>query len=352
MLIVAFFAIVRTVTEPRAASLGDIMGARFGSLREVYLMLPQSQRLDYLRHVASTSAGAMVLDDPSRWRLLEPETPLAHVVVQQLRTALPDGIVAYSAGEQPQIWFALPAGEGDLYWMRVPVSSEPDDAITLLVSYVGGLLVVVILGVLYLGWRSRDEIQDAVRALGVLGKLAGPRARVRAADAPSTSLELPPGRNLDDLVAAMSSRLRQMHVERAEVLQEAAAQLRAALLPWGASRTALAGDSRAAAMVMQLERVASQFERFAHDWSAETPAPADLGALVARVVAQEAPGITLALAPLPPLQLRPVRGKRNAARIIRARASSVRSRCATWSCPKRSPCRNWPTAWPKRAQTW
>lgn len=305
MLILAFFAIVQNVTEPRAASLSDVIGARIGGLRETYLMLPTSQRLEYLREVARRSDGALVLDDPNRWGLLEPEAPIVGLVVRELRAGLPHDVVGYSAGDAPQLWFSLPAGDGDLYWMRMPVNSEPDDAISLVVSYLGGLLVVVVLGMLYLGWRSRDEIQDAGRALGILGALAGPEAPARAADAPPTAPELPPGRTLDELVATMSSRLVQMRVERAEVLRESAAQLRAALLPWTGSRSALAGDGRAAALVMQLERVAAQFERFAQDWSAEAAVSVDLGALVTRVVEEEAPGITLALAPLPPLQLRP-----------------------------------------------
>lgn len=294
------FAVVRTLMQPRTQMLGTSVAAEIGAIHDAYLRLPPAQRQPWVEQLVAASNGALVPDFPRPGTLRQPANAAQIESMQAIHKRLPGVVVGLSGGEEPQVWFALPGEGDDQLWLRIPVTSATDRSGAMMAIWGSGGVLVVLGGMVAIGWRQQRRVRGAGRALAQMEVSTAQAAPVLAVPTAGPPQDLPDVGSLEELVRVMSARMEQMRSRRDQALDAVAHELRAVLkyAPAEAVRS-----QRLAAF----ERLAGQFELFAQPQALEGQPvqQVDLNALVERKTREAPVGVTLGLAPVPPLSLRP-----------------------------------------------
>lgn len=297
------FTVVQTVMRPNARLIGVSLATEIGTIHDAYLLLPVEEQLPWLQRLDVASKGSLVLEPGGPVALNEPDNEYQADSLSALREQLPGMAVGFAQGEPPQVWFALPAPGGDARWLRIPVVNVPDRSPILFAIWGSGGILVILAGLVVIGWRQHRHLRSAGTALERLEwRPSTPPVQVVALSAPNAAppADLPLVRSLEELVGAMSARMQRMVTQRDDALASVARQVRAAL-------QAAPAQSRGASSLQAFDRIASQFDALAglERLQSEPLQMVDLDALVERATSRAPVGVSLGLAPVPPLPLRP-----------------------------------------------
>lgn len=295
------FAAVRAVMQPRAQLMGVSTAAEIGAIHDAYLRVPPPQRLAWVEQLVAASRGGLILGPQGPDALITPRISIQAETMRVLQQQVPDIPVGFSeGGGNPQVWFALPDEGGDLLWLRIPVVNAAELTGILFAAWGSGGVLVVLSGLAVMGWRQQRRLRGAGNALAQVeaGVPQGPMARLVSTPAPPA--DLPEVQSLEELVRVMSGRMQRLESQRDQALLSAAREFRAVL------RDA-AADPLQAHRLGAFDRIAGQWVDFATRgrWVAQPVQPVDLNALVERTTRRAPVGVTLGLAPIPPLALRP-----------------------------------------------
>ncbi len=302
------FAVVRTIMEPRTALIGLTLAAEIGAIHDAAQALPPQQRLPWVKELVLASRDGLALASQGPGVMHPPSRPMEADTMEVIHRQLPGMEIGLVEGSPSHVWFAVPGEDGEPIWLKFQGVTMTERAGMLVAAWGSGGVVFVIAALVAIGWRQQRRVQGAAEALARIEgpSLSGGLAPVSVAAAPAAAVppalaaDLPDARSLEELVRVMSGRMERMDSQREEVMEAVAREVRLALADAPAGVVPVA--QRAA-----FERVASQFEAFASApaMAAQPVRPADLNVLVERATQQAPVGVTLGLAPLPPLDLRP-----------------------------------------------
>lgn len=294
------FAVVRAFMQPRTHLLAVVVASEIGSIHDAYLRLPPPQRLPWLHELVAHSRGGLTLAPQGPEALRTSSNSVQAETMETLQRQVPHVVVGLSTGHDPRVWFGLPGEGGDLLWLTIPVIHVADRTGTLMAVWGSGGVLVVLGGLLAVGWRQQRLVRGAGRALEQIEASSPQGSQAFAVATAAPPADLPDVRSLEELVRAMSIRMESVGARRDQALLAVARELRAVL------KYAPAEAVRAQRLAA-FERLTGQFEAFARPQAmeAEPVRQVDLNALVERMTLRAPVGVTLGLAPIPPLSLRP-----------------------------------------------
>ncbi len=149
----------RFILDPRVESVAIPASAHLGSVAAAASALPPAERDRFLKDIAERSEGAMALDDPQRWGLSEPTSPLRARGLAILREQLPDRVIAFSANGGDMFWLSLPdASVGGATWLRMSAPDGDRGRGGLLAAVIAGVVLFGVAAAVMLGLQTRKRV--------------------------------------------------------------------------------------------------------------------------------------------------------------------------------------------------